>query len=173
MILVLRSGWSGGWKGGVPVGIAARVGVIEGASVDVAVGVAINVGGAVEIGVASGCSHATSTKRPKAKVRGQPETVHMLTIIGASVETRNHEDRALVPGLAYLLLAGDPADQRRIVNEVRAQLNDQAYWVSGGSSAVSFATVYQPWVKGQGAGDGASMCCYYLSDFLTYIWLDK
>jgi ABC-type transport system substrate-binding protein len=92
----------------------------------------------------------------------------------ASTSNRENINDPIVDALADdLLKAADPADQRVIVNQIRAQLNDQVYWVPGISSAVSFSTVYQPWVKGQGAGNGAGMCCYYLSDFLTHVWLDN
>ena len=92
----------------------------------------------------------------------------------ASTSNRSNINDPVVDSLSDdLLKAGDPVDQRRIVNEIRAQLNDQVYWLPGISSAVGFAMHYQPWVKGLGTGQGAGICCYYLGDITTFIWLDQ
>ena len=90
---------------------------------------------------------------------------------------RENTNDPIIDGLIDTLTSTqDPAKQRELVQQIRAQYNDQVYWGTLSASAVSVSNVIQPYVRGARAGTVATGG--YLGDYsklvvLREVWLDK
>jgi peptide/nickel transport system substrate-binding protein len=70
-----------------------------------------------------------------------------------------------------LVLSGDPVEQRRIVNELRAIYQDQAYFISFPDAGFTFRLMLQPNVRGIRGGQNAYLSYYYQGPILRTAWL--
>ena len=70
-----------------------------------------------------------------------------------------------------LVREGDPIEQRRIVNELRAIYQDQAYFLSFPDGAYSFTLLLQHYVRGIRGGQNAYLSYYYQGPILRTAWM--
>ena len=70
-----------------------------------------------------------------------------------------------------LVREGDPIEQRRIVNELRAIYQDQAYFMSFPDGAYSFTLLLQHYVRGIRGGQNAYLSYYYQGPILRTAWM--
>jgi ABC-type transport system substrate-binding protein len=107
------------------------------------------------------------------------DVVGVLTARLHSTSPGNRENLndPIIDGLIdTLALTQDPAKQRELVQQVRAQYNDQIYWVTSPANAVRISTTMQGYIKGVRAGAVASGG--YLGDYsklvvLREAWFDQ
>ena len=70
-----------------------------------------------------------------------------------------------------LVQEGDPIEQRRIVNELRAIYLDKAYFMSFPDNGFTFRLMLQPEVRGIRGGQNAYLSYYYQGPILRTAWL--
>jgi peptide/nickel transport system substrate-binding protein len=70
-----------------------------------------------------------------------------------------------------LVRAGDPVEQRRLVNELRNIYLDKAYFISFPDNGFTFRLMLQPEVRGIRGGQNAYLSYYYQGPILRTAWL--
>jgi len=70
-----------------------------------------------------------------------------------------------------LVKAGDPVEQRRLVNEMRAIYQDKAYFISFPDSSFGFTLLLQHYVRGIRGGQNAYLSYYYQGPILRQAWM--
>jgi ABC-type transport system substrate-binding protein len=90
---------------------------------------------------------------------------------------RENVNDPVIDGLIdTLTLTQDPAKQRELVQQIRAQYNDQIYWVTSPTSAASISNTFQGYIKGVRAGTvgtGGSLGDYAKLVVLREAWFDQ
>ena len=95
-------------------------------------------------------------------------------LYGGSPANRENINDPIIDDLVdQLSRTGDQVEQRDLVTQIRAQYNEQVYWVPTASGAVGFSTQLQPYVRGIRSGQFSSLNAWYAGYVYRYAWLDK